>query len=165
MVVSCWELINEIEPNPDVLGRLDKILTDAGFEGALDIGMIPETMVGKLMGAAAEVLGDAVRKAVARASPLMEGWATNINRCGGASGLGSGGGLCSAIPPPRPARAASEPPASMCLRGVRSGLGGGERVARQSKLNVPPVSCGVLRNVFLANKNPAPPLPRQVPLS
>ena len=97
-------LVEEVDSDPIVISRLTNVLEAAGFEDASDVAMIDDKMVGGILGEDAEALGGALRRAVTTAGPILEGWVTNINRVGRASGGGAGEGLvlCQVSTPPVP---------------------------------------------------------------
>ena len=110
MVMGVLAMIAEVEADPIKVGRIAEILADAGFEDATDVAMLNDRMVEKILGEEAESLGGVLRRAATAAGPILEGWVTEINRGGRASGGGAGEcslvlGQASSPPVPCPERA------------------------------------------------------------
>ena len=161
MVMGVRGLVRQVEPNPLVVSRLTDILEAAGFGDATDVAMIDAKMVGNLLGKDAEALGGALRRTVTTAGPILEGWVTNINRVGRASGGGAGEGLVlcqvSTPPVPCPERAPRKP-----LLAVGPVGAGGEASGPTPSVHRAVRLLRGFTKYTLSNKTPLPAAPPEV---
>ena len=161
MVQGIRELFERIEPDPSVVDRIVKALTDAGFDDASDVACMTPRMATRMFGSEAELL-EIIRKAVAAAGPGLEGWVANLGCEVRALGVGAGGGSVlgrvPSHPDPCPGRASRKLSPTVGPVGAGGEASGTSiKIVRAARL-----MRGFTKNL-LKTKPPPPPLPRRVP--
>ena len=118
--------------------RLTALCQAEGIVDAVSVGLIDAEMADQLLGGEADELGEPLRRAIAKAKPLVSGWRTTLRVYGGFGGV-----LCLSSPLPRPYPAPASllhPP--VCMRPVPGRPA--KRWAPLLRSCVPPVFSGFL---------------------
>ena len=112
--------MNDVDAGTAEKEALLRVLRGHGFEQAIDVALIEESMFADILESRGDLAGT-LRAAVDQSRLSIGGWARAVSRYnGGGCGVVSAGGLCLAKLPPRAAPVPGDPPATRS-RGGRPG--------------------------------------------